>query len=232
MRDGRASILSVGYYFSPIPRQAGSRSIWDLQRLPFLQVCLVLMEIHTLLLGRQPTNLEPTLRIPGARSPKPPAVFLASVPAGELEHVDLALVKGAFRTRLRRCGFRGSFLGGGIEAAWFHRPDVWIVHSHLLGIGVQSGAWDQLDGTLTESGVRNPVQVDLLCDPERQISYLQKFTTYQKLYRRGGRGDPQIVPLPPDRLAELARWWSRNTFDDFPFLVGARRRGGRIVVEA
>ncbi|MGO9741545.1 MAG: hypothetical protein ACLPN5_08550 [Roseiarcus sp.] len=34
------------------------------------------------------------------------------------------------------------------------------------------------------------------------------------------------------RLAELARWWALYSFDDFVFLYGARRRGGRIVVEA
>jgi hypothetical protein len=140
-------------------------------------------------------------------------------------------MKDAFRTRLRRCGFSGSFLGGGIEAAWFHRPDVWIVHSHLLAIGAPTEAWGQLDETLRASGARNPMQVDHLRNAERQISYLQKFTTYQKLYRLGGHGNPQIVPLPPDRLAELARWWARYTFDDFPLLFGARRRGGRIVPE-
>jgi len=128
-------------------------------------------------------------------------------------------MKDAFRTRLRRCGFSGSFLGGGIEAAWFHRPDVWIVHSHLLAIGAPTEAWGQLDETLRASGARNPMQVDHLRNAERQISYLQKFTTYQKLYRLGGHGNPQIVPLPPDRLAELARWWARYTFDDFPLLL-------------
>ena len=48
---------------------------------------------------------------------------------------------------------------------------------------------------------------------------------------RDGWGRSPAVPLPADRLAEFARWWSPCTFDDFPFLFGARRRGGRIVVE-
>ena len=95
-------------------------------------------------------------------------VYLTSVPTGELASVDLSLVKDAFRTRLRRCGFSGSFLGGGIEAAWFHRPDVWIVHSHLLAIGALTEAWGKLDDTLRASGARNPVQVVRLRNAERQ----------------------------------------------------------------
>jgi hypothetical protein len=37
--------------------------------------------------------------------------------------------------------------------------------------------------------------------------------------------------LPPDRLVELAEWWSRHRFEDFLFAYGARRRGGRLVVD-
>jgi hypothetical protein len=39
------------------------------------------------------------------------------------------------------------------------------------------------------------------------------------------------VPLPADRLAELARRRSQHSVDDFQFLFGARRWGGRIVAE-
>jgi transposase len=39
------------------------------------------------------------------------------------------------------------------------------------------------------------------------------------------------IRLPPDRLVELAAWWSRHRFEDFLFAYGARRRGGRLVVD-
>jgi hypothetical protein len=76
------------------------------------------------------------------------------------------------------------------------------------------------------------VKVQLLRNPERQISYSIKFHTYFRPKSRTGAGRPQVAPLPPDRLAELAAWWAKYSFDDFTFLFGAKRRGGRIVVES
>ena len=39
------------------------------------------------------------------------------------------------------------------------------------------------------------------------------------------------LPAPPARLEGLATWWARHRFEDFAFLYGARRRGGRIALE-
>ena len=36
---------------------------------------------------------------------------------------------------------------------------------------------------------------------------------------------------PPSSFVELAEWWSRHRFEDFLFAYGARRRGGRLVVD-
>jgi hypothetical protein len=69
-------------------------------------------------------------------------------------------------------------------------------------------------------------------NPERQLSYWIKFHTYFRPKPPSGGVRPPAVPLPPDRLAELARWWVGHALDDFIFLFRAKRRGGRIVLDA
>ena len=158
--------------------------------------------------------------------------FLATYPPGSLIPADLKPEHEMFRKQLHRSGFKGSLVIGGTEAAWSERQGLWILHVHFLAIGVPEEAWGQLRTALRKSGLRFPLKRQALNDVERQISYLQKFVTYHRPGSYTGSGRSKAMPLPPDRLAELARWWSQYTFDDFPFLFGARRRGGRIVVES
>jgi hypothetical protein len=129
-----------------------------------------------------------------------------------------------FRKRLDRAGFKGAILAGGIEVAWQAQWQRWLLHAHVLAIGVEPNAWTQLEAALEKSGTADPVKWDPLCDPDEQLSYLIKFITYHQPGRRP-------VPLPRDRLVELAAWWSRHRFEDCLFAYGARRRGGRIVVD-
>jgi hypothetical protein len=77
---------------------------------------------------------------------------------------------------------------------------------------------------LKDSGTAKPVLPKLLSDPDEQLSYCIKFVDYH----RPGRNR---VPLPPDRLVELAAWCSHYRFEDFLFAYGARRRGGCLVVD-
>jgi len=58
-----------------------------------------------------------------------------------------------------------------------------------------------------------------------------KFVTYHRPGKNGREGRARAHPLPPDRLAELAKWWSKNQLSDFVFLYGARRRWGSIILE-
>ena len=85
-------------------------------------------------------------------------------------------------------------------------------------------SWERLEAALAKSGTADPVDVRALCDPDEQLSYCIKFVTYHQPGRRP-------VPLPPDRLAELAAWWSRYRFEDYLFTYGAPRRGGQLVVD-
>jgi hypothetical protein len=113
---------------------------------------------------------------------------------------------------------------GGIEVAWQAKWQRWILHAHVLAIGIDANAWKLLESALKKSGTANPVDHVPLRDPDEQLSYLIKFVTYHRPGRRR-------VPLPPDRLVELAAWWSRHRFEDYLFAYGPRRRGGRIVVD-
>ena len=128
-------------------------------------------------------------------------------------------------------GFAGSLLIGSTEAKWDSATRSWVLHVHVLAIGVAPAAWKRLKKALRGAGPKFPVKVQPLRNPERQVSYMIKFHTFFRPRSRNGEVRSPTVPLPPDRLAELANWWSGYTFEDFTFLFGARRRGGEIVPE-
>ncbi len=159
-------------------------------------------------------------------------IFLEAFPAGTLATAVVKRAHDRLRKRLRRSGFEGSHLIGGTEVSWDSATRSWTLHIHVLAIGVPPAAWTRLRKALRGVGPKYPVKVQRLRNPERQISYLITFITYFRPRSRSGGARSSAVPLPPDRLAELAEWWSRYAFDDFTFLLGAKRRGGRIGVES
>jgi hypothetical protein len=151
-------------------------------------------------------------------------IYLDFFPPGSLGQADLPHIREMFRKRLDRARFKPAIVAGGIEVAWQENWRRWLLHAHVLAIGVDPQAWQQLEAALAKSGTADPVKVDQLRDPDQQLSYCVKFAAYHQPGRRR-------VPLPPDRLSELADWWSRYRFEDFFFAYRARRRGGRLVVD-
>jgi hypothetical protein len=151
-------------------------------------------------------------------------LYLDLFAPGFLRDADLWRAKEMLRKRLARAGFPGAIVVGGIEVAWQDKWQRWLLHAHVLAIGVDPTAWQRLAAALKNSGTWRPVKVDELRDLEEQLSYCVKFVTYHQPGRR-------LVPLPPDRLVELAAWWSQYRFEDFLFAYGARRRGGRLAVD-
>jgi hypothetical protein len=158
-------------------------------------------------------------------------IDMGTVVAGSLAAATLERLRDRLRKQLQRNGFAGSILIGKIEAGWSNKRKTWIVHAHLLAIGVPDEAWAKLRAALRNSESAIPVKVQSLRDVERQVSYIIKFTTYHRPLDRDGGGRSRAVPLPLARLAELAAWWTRYRFGDFVFLFGARRFGGRVVVD-
>ena len=155
---------------------------------------------------------------------------LATYEAGHLEEADIGQNHEQVRQRLNRAGFRGAVLIGGTEVAW--KNGRWLLHLHLLAIGVEKADWRALRARWPSVDEAIPIKVDQLRDAERQLSYLQKFATYHRPGARGLSGPGEPYPLPPPQLKELITWWSQYSFADFLFAYGARRRGTRIVVDA
>jgi hypothetical protein len=151
-------------------------------------------------------------------------IYLGLFPPDSLADADVPRVREMFRKRLDRAGFKGAIVVGGIEVAWQEKWRRWLLHAQVLAIGVDPHAWEQLEAALQDSGTAKPVDHVPLRDPDEQLSYCIKFMTLHQPGRRR-------VHLPDDRLVELAAWCSRHRFEDFLFAYGARRRGGRLVVD-
>jgi hypothetical protein len=158
-------------------------------------------------------------------------IYLDSFPAGKLVEADIKRAHERLRKGLQRTGFAGSLLMGATEVSWSGADRSWILHVHLLAIRVPPDTWVRLGRALRGAGPKFPLKVQPLRNPERQVSYMIKFHTFFRPRSRNGEVRSPAVPLPPDRLAELANWWFGYTFEDFTFLFGARRRGGQIVPE-
>ena len=159
-------------------------------------------------------------------------VYLATIPTGSLAKVSIQQEHAKFRRRLRQLGFHGSLLIGGTEVAWINAKKIWILHLHILAIGVDPAAWERLRERLANTGPAIPLKRDPVRAVTRQLSYLQKWLTLHRPGRQFGAKRATAYPLKERRVAEICRWWANHRFEDFTFLFGARRRGGRIVPEA
>jgi hypothetical protein len=155
--------------------------------------------------------------------------FLNRFPAGQLQTADLKRAPDFLRQRFNRAGLTGATLVGGMEVAWQARQHRWLLHAHLLAIGVPDTAWGQLDKAWANSGTKDPIQTDELRDPGEQLSYLVKFHTYHKPGQSRANRRARAYPLPPERLAELATWSSLYQLEDFLFVYGKQKRGRKIV---
>ncbi len=133
-------------------------------------------------------------------------IHLETLPVGTLANADIKRAHDRLRKRLHRLGFAGSILIGGTEVAWLARARVWILHVDLLAIGVPREAWEALEGQLAGSGRFDPLRVDELQNPERQLSYALKFATYHRPGKIGRNGRAQAyppAPVPPRRTGDL-----------------------------
>ncbi len=159
-------------------------------------------------------------------------IYLGAFAAGQLHTVDVNLAHGSLRKKLHRSEFAGSILTGGTEVAWLERTQRWILHVHLLAIGVLEEDWVRLRESLPAADPAIALKVQPLVDLAEQLSYCQKFNSSHKPGKRGPNGKAPMYPLPPARLIEWAEFMSRHGFEDFGFHFGARRRGRHIVPDA
>jgi hypothetical protein len=159
-------------------------------------------------------------------------IYLETVDEGDLSDVNINRAHARLSKRLKRAGLSDAILLGGTEANWISQERCWILHIHALAIGVPHKVWARLRKNLEGDGIKIPLKVQPLRDGPRQLSYVQKFVSLHRPLGRGANGPGRPFPLPPTRRSELAAWWAKHRFEDFGFLFGARRRGGRIVPDA
>jgi hypothetical protein len=155
-------------------------------------------------------------------------IYLGAFPAGRLNLADLRRARWSLRNWLDRAGFKGAILTGGTEAAWVQRHGLWILHCHLLAVGVPEKAWDGLRELLPDARPAVALKVQDLVDWPEQLSYCQKFNSTHMPGKRSPTDRAPAMPLPRERLVEWAVWMVRYRFEDFGFHYGCRRRWGHV----
>jgi hypothetical protein len=173
-------------------------------------------------------------------------ILLEIVNSGRLAQVKLDDAHDRLRKRLQRSAFSGSIIIGGTEVTWVEKSRHWILHVHILAMGVSPGSWRRLrtlysnDATTDHGRPADPaiattrkrfraVVVKKLRHPIDQCSYLLKYQTIHRPGTQRGARRARVVPLRGKPLVELVEWRMNYQLDDFLFLYGARRRGGKIV---
>ncbi len=84
-------------------------------------------------------------------------IYLDLFPPDSLGDADVRRTHEMFRKRLDRAGFKGAIVVGNIEVAWQAQWQRWLLHVHVLAIGVDANAWEQLEAALEKSGTADPV---------------------------------------------------------------------------
>jgi hypothetical protein len=97
-------------------------------------------------------------------------IYLGLFPPDSLGDADVRRTHEMLRKRLDRAGFKGAILVGGIEVAWQAQWQRWLLHAHVLAIGVDAADWDRLEADLEKSGTAKPVDVRALRHPDEQLS--------------------------------------------------------------
>jgi hypothetical protein len=156
-------------------------------------------------------------------------LFCDAVPGGQLHRVDIAKLHDRVRQRFRRAGLGSIVAVGGTEVAYRADQRDWLVHLHLVVGDVESSAEERLRAAWSKSDIRAPIWISPLVDPPQQIGYLVKFPTFHRPGMQSSPRRARAYPLPQPRFEELARWFDNYEFGDFIFLLGARRRGHRIL---
>jgi hypothetical protein len=153
-------------------------------------------------------------------------ILLEECGVGDLHKIDVERSRRRLRTRMHRTLLPGAILVGGIEVGL--KDERWLIHAHLACLGPAEAELRRLAGSHERS---RALDIRQLRDVVRQVSYLQKFSTFHRPGQQTGSGRSRAYPLPAARSRELAAWMSDHEFEDFLFLYGARRRGSRIVAQ-
>jgi hypothetical protein len=84
--------------------------------------------------------------------PQTATIHLDHFPPGQLVKANLKRAHDLMRRRFDRARLKGATFVGGTEAAWQAKHQRWLLHVHLLAIGVAQADWDRLDEAWADSG--------------------------------------------------------------------------------
>lgn len=148
--------------------------------------------------------------------------YLGEYEAGTLKSASLGTAHDRFRKKLERCDFGGAIVIGGTEATYRNELNDWLLHLHLLSLGASSQAWENLEKCMSKYGIHDPLRIEPVNDPIKQLSYLQKFCTY---HRPGKHRETTARRLSPSRRISSANWHPGHVTTNFlisPFALEPR----------
>jgi hypothetical protein len=146
-----------------------------------------------------------------------------------IEDLDPNEHRHLLRKRLDRAGLASAYCIGGFEIIYRARDKHWVLHLNLLVLGGVKSALNMFEASFSSSKLFRPCQSVPLKNPAEQISYLLKFTTYQRPFRQTGSKKSPARPLNAREHAALVTWMAQYRFVDMMFLYGLRRKGDRLI---
>jgi hypothetical protein len=157
-------------------------------------------------------------------------VLLKEVPRDKIDSLDPAPFKHVLRKRLERSGLGSVPVIGGFEIAYKAERRAWVLHANLVMFGSKRHARREFKKSFAGDGFERPVVKATLKDRPKQLSYILKFSTYHRPYEQHGSAKAKAKPLNAREHAALVKWMSQFEFQDFLFLMNARREGGSRIV--
>jgi hypothetical protein len=157
-------------------------------------------------------------------------ILLEEAPQGGINDLDPADFRHQLRKRLERAGLVNVPVVGGFEIVYKAQRRVWVLHINLVVIGGKKSAHKEFKRGFKKSRIKRPIISAKLKDPPEQLSYILKFSTYHRPHEQHGSSRSDAKPLNPREHAALVTWMAQFEFDDFLFLVNARRAASKITL--
>jgi len=151
-------------------------------------------------------------------------VLLKEAPHDKINDLDPAQFRHQLRKGLERAGLINVPVIGGFEIVYKATRRVWVLHVNLVIIGGKKSARKEFKRGF--SRIKRQIIGAKLKDPPEQLSYILKFGTYHRPQEQRGPTRSDAKPLNPREHAGLVKWMAQFEFNDFLYLVNARREGG------
>ena len=157
-------------------------------------------------------------------------VLLQQASQYKINNLDPTPYRHFLRKRLERAGLGKAPVIGGFEIVYKAKRRVWVLHVNLVVIGGKKSAQKEFKRSFENSDIERPIIRRKLKNPPEQLSYILKFSTYHRPHEQRGPKKSKAKPLNGREHAALLEWMSQFKFNDFLFMVNARRGGSKITL--